>query len=66
MRDRFYGDVELRRPMGRDETFYCIDKARELLGFAPQYSWRDVLPDPRVEYISDRLRRVRVGGFSGK
>ena len=24
-----------------------IDKARELLGFAPQHSWRDVLPDPR-------------------
>ncbi len=47
VRDRFYGDVELRRPMGRDETFYCIDKARELLGFAPQHSWRDVLPDPR-------------------
>ena len=47
VRDRFYGDVELRRPMGRDETFYCIDKARELLGFAPQHSWRDVLPAPR-------------------
>jgi hypothetical protein len=30
--------------MGRDETFYAIDKARELLGFAPQHSWRDVLP----------------------
>ena len=47
VRERFYGDVELRRPMGRDETFYCIDKARELLGFAPRYSWRDVLADPR-------------------
>ena len=47
VRDRFYGDVDLRRPMGRDETFYCIDKARELLGFAPQHSWRDVLPAPR-------------------
>lgn len=42
VRDRFYGDVELRRPMDRDETFYSIDKARELLGFAPQHSWRDV------------------------
>ena len=47
VRDRFYGDVELRRPMGPDETFYCIDKARDLLGFAPQHTWRDVLPAPR-------------------
>ena len=34
------------REMGRDETFYSIDKARELLGYEPQHSWRDVLPDP--------------------
>ena len=47
VRDRFYRDVELRRPMGRDETFYSIDKAREMVGFEPQHSWRDVLPDPR-------------------
>ena len=46
MRERFYDGVELRREMGRDETFYAIDKARDLLGFAPQHSWRDVLPDP--------------------
>ncbi|GAA5152574.1 NAD(P)-dependent oxidoreductase [Nocardioides marinquilinus] len=43
---RFYEGVEVRRPMGRDETFYCIDKARELLGYEPQHSWRDVLADP--------------------
>ena len=35
--------------MGRDETFYAIDKARELLGFEPQHSWRDVLDDPGAE-----------------
>ena len=46
IRDRFYDGVEVRREMGRDETFYAIDKARDLLGFAPQHSWRDVLPDP--------------------
>ena len=34
--------------MGRDETFYAIDKARDLLGYAPQHSWRDVLPDPHA------------------
>jgi nucleoside-diphosphate-sugar epimerase len=49
IRDRFYDGVELRRQMGPDETFYSIDKARELLGYAPQHSWRDVLPDPRAE-----------------
>jgi nucleoside-diphosphate-sugar epimerase len=44
--DRFYAGVEVRREMGRDETFYAIDKARDLLGFAPQHSWRDVLETP--------------------
>ena len=47
VRERFYGGVEVRREMGRDETFYSIDKARELLGWEPQHSWRDVLDDPR-------------------
>ena len=46
VRERFYDGVEVRREMGRDETFYAIDKARELLGFEPQHSWRDALPDP--------------------
>jgi nucleoside-diphosphate-sugar epimerase len=48
VRHRFYDGVELRREMGRDETFYAIDKARDLLGFAPEHSWRDVLADPRT------------------
>jgi nucleoside-diphosphate-sugar epimerase len=43
---RFYDGVEVRREMGRDETFYAIDKARELVGFEPQHSWRDVLDEP--------------------
>jgi nucleoside-diphosphate-sugar epimerase len=46
IQDRFYQGIELRREMGRDETFYAIDKARNLLGFAPRHSWRDVLADP--------------------
>ncbi len=46
VRERFYDGVEVRREMGRDETFYSIDKARELLGYAPEHSWRDVLADP--------------------
>jgi nucleoside-diphosphate-sugar epimerase len=48
VRERFYDGVELRRPMGRNETFYSIDKARDLLGYSPQHSWRDVLTDPRA------------------
>ncbi|WP_299440617.1 NAD(P)-dependent oxidoreductase [uncultured Phycicoccus sp.] len=48
IRDRFYDGVEVRQPMGRDETFYSIDKARDLLAYAPEHSWRDVLPDPRA------------------
>jgi len=46
IRDRFYDGVEVRREMGRDETFFAVDKARDLLGYAPQHSWRDVLPHP--------------------
>ena len=46
VQERFYDGVEVRREMGRDETFYAIDKARDLLGFTPEHSWRDVLDDP--------------------
>lgn len=45
---QFYDGVEVRREMGRDETFYSIEKARRMLGFDPQHSWRDVLDDPRA------------------
>ena len=45
---RFYQGVEQKRDMGPDETFYSIDKARRMLGFEPEYSWRDVLDDPRA------------------
>ena len=48
VRERFYDGVEVRRPMGRNETFYSIDKARDLLGYSPQHSWRDVLADPHA------------------
>lgn len=49
VRERFYEGVPVRREMGRDETFYSIDKARQLVGFEPQHSWRDVLDDPRAQ-----------------
>lgn len=40
---RFYQGVPMTRDMGPDETCYSIDKARDLLGFKPEHSWRDVL-----------------------
>jgi nucleoside-diphosphate-sugar epimerase len=46
IQEHFYEGVEVRREMARDETFYAIDKARDLLGFIPRHSWRDVLADP--------------------
>jgi len=45
IRDLFYDRIEVRREMGRDETFFAIDKARAMVGFEPQHSWRDVLTD---------------------
>jgi len=36
-----YPDVELRRPIGGRETLLAIDGARELLGYAPAFSWLD-------------------------
>ncbi len=44
--ERFYDGVEVRSEMGRDETLYAIGKAREMLGYEPRHSWRDVLADP--------------------
>jgi nucleoside-diphosphate-sugar epimerase len=49
IQDRFYDGVDVRREMGRNETFYAIDKARDLLGYSPRHSWRDVLADPADE-----------------
>jgi nucleoside-diphosphate-sugar epimerase len=36
-----YPGVELRRPVEGRETLLAIDHARELLGFAPEFSWLD-------------------------
>jgi nucleoside-diphosphate-sugar epimerase len=33
--------VELRKEIGEHETMLSIDKARRLLGYEPQHSWRD-------------------------
>ena len=41
--EQFYPGVPIKEAMAEFETFYSNKKARRLLGFAPQYSWRDVL-----------------------
>ncbi|KUF11328.1 NAD-dependent epimerase/dehydratase family protein [Pseudoponticoccus marisrubri] len=43
VRARFYEGVPVKREMGANETFYANAKAREMLGFRPAHSWRDVL-----------------------
>ena len=42
----FTEGMDARREMARDETFYAIDKSRDLLEFAPRHCWRDVLSNP--------------------
>ena len=41
--DRFYDGVPARRAIDGFDTFYAIDKAKRLLGFAPRHTWRDVV-----------------------
>jgi len=36
-----YPGVEIRKELGRHETLLSIDKARRVLGFEPEHSWRD-------------------------
>ena len=38
---RFYPDVPVKGAVGEYETLYSNRKAREMLGFRPQHSWRD-------------------------
>ncbi|WP_459645950.1 NAD-dependent epimerase/dehydratase family protein [Kineococcus sp. NUM-3379] len=36
-----FGDVEVLQDVPGNQTLLCIDRARELLGYEPQHSWRD-------------------------
>ncbi len=36
-----YPDVPVRHELGEHETLLSIEKARRMLGYEPQYSWRD-------------------------
>jgi nucleoside-diphosphate-sugar epimerase len=37
---QFFPDVPWRRPVGPHDTMFSIDKARRLLGYEPQHTWR--------------------------
>ncbi|QDV42837.1 UDP-glucose 4-epimerase [Stieleria neptunia] len=39
----FYPDVRKTRELGEFETFYSIDKARDMLGFHPKSRWREIV-----------------------
>jgi len=44
--ERFYPGVPLKRPLGAHEALIANDRARQVLGFEPELSWRDeVSPD---------------------
>ena len=36
-----FPDVEVRGDLGAHDTLLSIDKARRVLGYEPQHSWRD-------------------------
>jgi nucleoside-diphosphate-sugar epimerase len=36
-----YPDLPLHREIGGNESLFSIEKARRLLGFTPEHSWRD-------------------------
>jgi nucleoside-diphosphate-sugar epimerase len=38
---KLFPGVEVRKDLGEHETLLSIDKARRILGYDPQYSWRD-------------------------
>lgn len=40
---RFFPNVSLKREVQGHETLMAIDKAKDILGYEPRYSWRSVL-----------------------
>jgi hypothetical protein len=41
---RVFPDVEVRGEIGEFDSLMSGDRAREVLGFVPQHSWRDDSP----------------------
>ena len=38
---RVFPEVEVRRPLGEHESLMSTEKARRLLGYKPQHTWRN-------------------------
>ncbi|PYI67692.1 UDP-glucose 4-epimerase [Arthrobacter livingstonensis] len=43
-----FPQVKVRKELGEHETLLSIDKARRLLGYQPEHSWRTSLPEPTI------------------
>lgn len=43
---KIYPETEIRGSIGSHETLLSIDKAREMLGYEPEVSWRDYVDSP--------------------
>lgn len=46
--ERFYPGVPLKRSMGTYDALIANDRARDVLGFEPEFSWRDEVPPDQV------------------
>jgi hypothetical protein len=46
--ERFYPGVPLARPMGEYDSPIANDRVREVLGFIPEFSWRDEIAPESV------------------
>jgi hypothetical protein len=40
-----FPDAALSREIGEFETLLAVDRARQVLGYQPRYSWRDQISD---------------------
>lgn len=43
--DRFFPNVTLKTPIEGHQTLMSYDKAKQILGYEPRHTWRDVLND---------------------
>jgi hypothetical protein len=42
--DEIFPAITRRRPLAPNETLLSIERARRVLGFKPEFSWRDQMP----------------------
>jgi nucleoside-diphosphate-sugar epimerase len=58
-----FPDVEIKRGTGDFDTLLSIRKAREILGYEPRYSWRDILGGKKAAASKPK---ARAGGKGRK